>query len=473
MMTASDGVVARLGGWATEWANPVVVKELRQGLRTRAFWVFFTLLLVANVCISLVASVVAGSAGEEAGKGTFIAFFVGLAVVAFFVIPWLAYRSMARELEEETWALLLLTGVGPRRILWGKVSSFALQGALYACVSAPFLLFSYNLDGIDLFSIGVVLLSAAALHVFLVAVAVGTASMARARPVRGLLQFLLLGGLLWATGTGIGGAFALTSSGGFSLGGDTLLAMAGVLYAMAALGGFVLELGVVRQSLPTENYAVWLRGWYVAQALGVLVFGVLATDATGLRDTTGAAALQAAHAFAFGTLVASDGDGMARSHRQRGGLWLFKPGALRGLTLVLVVLALTSVAWGVVAVLAGEADQWPALVAAPGFALLYLSLPQVVGRALPHTREQTPMMVRLAALVVVLAACSLPPLLGAALGDSDDTALNLLNPLLGMSHIAKDYGDVFIEVLVVWGVAVAAAGWAFRVLRRADAEAAR
>jgi hypothetical protein len=127
----------RFSGSVSERLNPIVVKEVRQGLRTRVFGIFFGLMLLACVCISLVAWATASEVGYDAGKGFFIAFFVALGVVQFFIIPYTAYRSMAREREDDTWVLLTLTGLGPRRILRGKLSSFIVQGMLYGSAAGP------------------------------------------------------------------------------------------------------------------------------------------------------------------------------------------------------------------------------------------------------------------------------------------------------------------------------------------------
>ena len=160
--------------------NPIVVKELRQHLRTRTFWVFFSLMLLACLGISLVAFVTAEES-EKVGLVTFFAFYVALSGVEHFVIPYTAYRSMAREQEDETWVLLSLTGLGPRRILAGKLSSFILQGALYASAAAPFLLFSYYLNGIDLPTIAIAIALGAAFQVFLVSVSVSLATLAESK----------------------------------------------------------------------------------------------------------------------------------------------------------------------------------------------------------------------------------------------------------------------------------------------------
>src|SRR5690349_1212053 len=121
-----------LARWA-ERLNPLVVKEVRQGLRSRVFWLSFGLMLLACFIISLAAYVATIEEGlKPQGRTFFLAFFFCLGMVHFFLLPYGAYRSLAREREDETWVLLLLTGLGPRRILRGKVASCLVQGGLYA-----------------------------------------------------------------------------------------------------------------------------------------------------------------------------------------------------------------------------------------------------------------------------------------------------------------------------------------------------
>ena len=190
----------RFGERLADRVNPIVVKEVRQGLRTRVFWIFFSLMLVACLFISLFAFAASDGIADRAGQATFIAYFVCLGFVQFFVIPYAAYRSMSREAEDETWVLLTLTGIGPRRILAGKLGSSVLQGMLYASAATPFLLFSYFLNGIDLPTIIVGVVVSMGYQVFLVSVSVSLATLAESRLVRALLHFVLLGVLLQGAG---------------------------------------------------------------------------------------------------------------------------------------------------------------------------------------------------------------------------------------------------------------------------------
>ena len=67
-----ESLMQRLG----DRLNPLVVKEVRQGLRSRVFWVSFGLMLLACFILSLVAYAATRDAGLTThGQGYFFAFF--------------------------------------------------------------------------------------------------------------------------------------------------------------------------------------------------------------------------------------------------------------------------------------------------------------------------------------------------------------------------------------------------------------
>jgi ABC-type transport system involved in multi-copper enzyme maturation permease subunit len=451
--------------------NPIVVKEVRQGLRTRVFWIFFTVMLVVNLVISLVAFAAAGDGDTRTGQYAFLGYFVALACVQFFVIPYSSYRSMSREAEEETWVLLTLTGLGPRRILAGKVASFVLQGMLYASAASPFLLFSYYLNGIDLPTIVVAVATSIAYQVFLVALSVSMATLAETRIVRGLLHFVLLGLLLQGLGFGIGGATGAMELSRKALAEGVFWPSAlAVVFAMVTTGMLFFELAAARLSLPTEDYARGPRRWFLAQAVGMLAFFLWGYAASGEHAVLVAGAVaQAAHAVTVGQAVASDQDGMAQVHWATGKRWsLFKPGALRGFALVALVLLAAGGVYGALGFSKGSPGAQGVIAAAPAYGLLYLAAPQLVGRWVPHPPSQTALTVRVLAFALLVLGVGLPPLVGELVSDADDVLLNALNPALGLVNIGEATVDVVPLVLLPWGVALGVAAWAFIVLRRHD-----
>jgi ABC-type transport system involved in multi-copper enzyme maturation permease subunit len=460
----------RLAEAVADRVNPIVVKELRQGLRTRAFWIYFSVLLVANLCISLVAFASTREGAGDVGKVAFMAYFVVLALVQFFVLPYSAYRSMAREAEEETWVLLTLTGLGPRRVLAGKVASVLLQGLLYASASAPFLLFSYYLNGVALPTILVALVFSVAYQLFLVSLAVSLATMAETRIVRSLLHFVVLGMLLQGLGFGIAGA-----AGGAEFAqrlfdkGSFLLGSVSVLFGMVSTGMLFFELAAARLSLETEDYARAPRVWFVAQALGMLALFLWGFVASGDHEVLMVGAvLHAVHALVVGQLVGADRDGMAPLHWAASGrLSLLKPGALRGFVVATLTLLLGAVGYLAFGVGVLKTADLGVIAAAPAFALLYLAAPHVIARWLPHPPSQTALMVRVVTLGLVVLGVGLPPLIGELGGQPDDLLLNLLNPTLGLVNISLSW-DSAGQVIVPWCAALGAAAWAFAVLRRRD-----
>ncbi|MBL8923943.1 MAG: ABC transporter permease [Myxococcaceae bacterium] len=471
-MTRTPDALDALGEGVADRINPIVVKELRQHLRTRTFWVFFSLMLLACLGISLVAFVTADES-EKVGLVTFFAFYTALSGVQHFVIPYTAYRSMAREQEDETWVLLSLTGLGPRRILAGKLTSFVLQGLLYASAAAPFLLFSYYLNGIDLPTIAVAITMGGAFQVFLVSVAVSIATLAESRLVRSLLHFVVLGALAIGAITGTSLTIAASEELHRTVpNAEFWLGAGSVLFAMVTTALLLFESAASRLSMPTEAYARGPRTLFVVQALGGLAAFVVGWLIDGDDDILAGAAVALSCYLAFvGLFIASDRDSMARNHWATSGRWaLLAPGALRGFVLVLLVMLVGT------AVLVGcygqETEPSPEvlnlILGAPAYLVLYLSASLVLARLIPHPPWQTPAMVRLVALGLFTIGAGVPPLVGAVVSEGDDRTLNMLNPVVGLVNATRDGGEGLVQVVVVWGVAAVVLVVALAVVLKRD-----
>ncbi len=426
----------------SERINPIIVKELRQGLRTRVFWVCFSLLLAA--CLVLALGAWAGSLDggmRESGQEFFFGFFICLGAVQFFIIPYTAYRSLAREREEETWVLLSLTGLGARRVLRGKVGSYLVQAGLYGSAVLPFLLFSYYLNGIDLPTILLVSGLGFTWMLFLTCAAVCAATMGEGRIIRALLHFLVLGSLLLATATAYGAVGGIVFDGN-SLSRDELWNAVGIsLWLMLSYGFLLYEAAAAQLALSTEDTARGPRLALIVQTAGsAALFAYAWFDVGREREAAFVAImLLVANLLAIGTFLISGPRSVHPIHARRKYLPLLRPGAASAFRLVVYLVGLVTA--GAVLLFVNSVDlndraerELMMILAVPALMLLYLSLPVVVTRVLRSSAMATPLGHRAAAVIVFGLGCLVPPFVGSVLGrGADDPRLNLFNPVLGLT----------------------------------------
>ncbi|MFP2913083.1 ABC transporter permease [Pyxidicoccus sp. 3LFB2] len=442
--------------WWERWGdrlNPLVVKEVRQGLRTRVFWACFGLMLLACLVLSLIAYVETREAAfARHGQGFFFSFFFCLGVAHFFIIPYSAYRSLVREREDETWVLLVLTGLGPRRILRGKVASFLVQAGLYASAVGPFLLFSYFLNGIALPTILIILALGAAWLVFLTVVGVCAATLADGRMGRAFIHFAFLAALATALVQGLVAAYVVSDNGDRLLRDEDFLYTAAIcLLLMLSDGWLLFEAAAARLALPTEDYTRGPRRALVTQVLlaSLLVGAVWWFE--GRKHDIGEmfGIMGALHLIAVGLFVVTDVDGQARPMRASTRPWsLLRPGALRGFRLVVLLLAF----WGLLCVgLEFLSENTPmrresmrmATAAAPAYGILFLSVAVLLGRMGRSDRLSSPVALRLLFVASVGLASALPPLAAVLLDlEGNDELFNLLNPVVGLVNFGShDYSS--------------------------------
>jgi hypothetical protein len=460
--------------WALRWSenlNPILVKEVRQGLRTKVFWIFFSLLLFTCLCIAMSVYGASDTYDVRSGRVAFGFVFGTLGLVQFFVIPYTAYRSMSREAEDETWVLLTLTGLGPRKILGGKLQSFVVQGLLYSSAAAPFLLFSYYLNGIDLPTIVLTTALGVAYLVFLVGVAVSLATLADTRLVRSLLHFVLLGFLLWATSVGIAGGVGAPEIAKNLHRDSFLLGAAIAALAMVSTGLLLFELASSRLSLVTESYAKGPRKYLMLQWLcGLSAFGLIVWVSGEFDFLIAAQATACGYLTTVGLMVTSDLDGLSAVHAADSkALWILKPGALRGFVLLVVMMILSS-ALCLGFVLSRDSvsrQELQVMWGAPAYALIYLSASHLVGRAIAQSAFYVSSMVRVALLGLLILGCGLPPIFGQLIDEIDHPLINVFNPIVGTMNLYRREDTDFL-LAVIWAAAIGLMSWAFFTLWSRD-----
>lgn len=436
-MTSSLAFGERLA----EAAGPIVVKEVRQGLRARVFAIFFGLLLLGCLVVALVAAAEFDRRTRlELGPDYFRLFLAALAIVEYFVIPYTAFRAMAREREDETWVLLVLTGLGPRRIVRGKVASALAQGLLYASACAPFVLFSYYLNGIDLPTVLAALVMAAAWSCLLVCLAVAAATQAHSRIGRALVHFLVLGTLAAATLAGIVFSAFFAEEGGRLLR-DQLafraVCLGQVVWCLTT--AWVASEGAASGlSLLSENAARGPRLALTAQVLAAMaVAGLVAWlgDSADEKGPLAGSLLMALHLGIAGIFAVSEPDGCppALSRVRR----YFRPGAVRSFGVIVSLIAATTLAWFAMfrAFGGGPGENERRLLVAPMFAVMYLSLGVLLGRLTPLRGLGEPLATRIGVVVALFLGTAAPMFISVLLGHrANSKGLNVLNPLLGITN---------------------------------------
>jgi ABC-type transport system involved in multi-copper enzyme maturation permease subunit len=194
--------VGRALGWIGERLDPILVKEARQSLKSRQFFITFGLLLVCGWVWSFLGLALMGPEASYTGKGPemFLGYMVILAFPLLVIVPFWAFRSLASEQEDRTYELLSITALTPRQIVSGKLASAVVQMVIYLSAISPCLAFTYMLRGIAFPTIAVLLayLVLGSLGLSLVGLLVGTLTSEKHWQV--VLSVLLIVGLLIAFG---------------------------------------------------------------------------------------------------------------------------------------------------------------------------------------------------------------------------------------------------------------------------------
>ncbi len=128
-----------------DWIAPMIVKELRQGTRTRVFSIAFILLQAALIIVMLTSIADRGASRETAGW-----FWFCIATAFMVVMPLRGFGAVANEMRMGTMDLILLTRQSSWRIMFGKWAALFSQTLLVAAALLPFVVIRYFVGGINM-----------------------------------------------------------------------------------------------------------------------------------------------------------------------------------------------------------------------------------------------------------------------------------------------------------------------------------
>jgi hypothetical protein len=148
------------GNWRHWELNPVVVKELRQSVRSWAVTGMLLLFLLVLFCSSVIFFVTRSfdpGTDQRLGGEIFSVYSVILTGASLLFIPFYIGVRVASERQESDLDLLYTTTLTPARIIRGKFFCGAYVAVLFFSACMPFMTFTNLLRGVDLPSVFFVL----------------------------------------------------------------------------------------------------------------------------------------------------------------------------------------------------------------------------------------------------------------------------------------------------------------------------
>ena len=275
--------ISGVPGFLGDRMNPIVVREARQAVRSKAVFAALWLLLIALVGVTgtfALLSDATASASEARGDDLFAQVNGVVMVLCVVFVPIYTAWRFAGEHTGARADLLHTTTVKPSSIVWGKLVVALMVALLMFSAAAPFLTLTYLFRGIDLATILFVvcidlvgLLVAAQAGVFIAAMRISAG-------LRIIIGILALPAALWiiATGTTL---ILMEWISVVNFDADDWIMVGSVVAAVLAIGGLMFCMSVAITAPATTNRArlprIYLTVMWAA-SLGVAVFAVNRAD---------------------------------------------------------------------------------------------------------------------------------------------------------------------------------------------------
>jgi hypothetical protein len=451
-------------------ANPILVKETRQALKSRQFVITFMLLLAASWLISAFGMLLGGPQIEFGAVGTefFRFYYLVLAFAVIVIVPFGAYRSLLAEREQATYELLSITTLSPRQIVWGKLLSAGVQLFILYSAITPFIAFTSLLQGFELLTVMFLLVATMLVSLLLSMLALMISSLVRHRFWQAICTTSLLVGLVgafWITLVSTETTWDPTST-GFWWG----LAVAGAV--AASFFALFQQIAQSQLTFESDNRTTGIR--LACSAQFALIWGggvVMMTSGSGAStpsDWTSVistcAVLSAVLWSAAGLFMVTEPNLLSRRIERRlpaGPLWRLLtapllPGGSRGYLFVLAhLLAAVGAGWWWSWVLGLTGTTLPSFVtAAACYVVIYLGMACGLGRWLGGlSPDVRPGHIRVLTLILFSIGCIGPyvPVLFGFHSSQSYTPLMIPNPLATLVHLEEDryYAPMILPILLV------------------------
>lgn len=146
---AKSFVADRLADFSDK-LSPMLVKELRQGLRAKTFVIVF-LTLQGLLLLVLLSAVAASTQPQRAGGAISGIIFMFFSMAVLVIQPIRGIGTLHREVQAKTIELMVLTRLSAWKIVLGKWVSIVSQSALILAAIIPYLILRYWFGDMNLF----------------------------------------------------------------------------------------------------------------------------------------------------------------------------------------------------------------------------------------------------------------------------------------------------------------------------------
>jgi len=266
--------------------GPMVVKELRQGLRTRAFtWAFLFIQAL------LLLFMLSGFSETNDSRNTAGSFWLLLELALLIVMPFRGLNALHTEVRLNTMELISLTRMSAWRITVGKWLALVSQSVLLAIAVMPYIVLRYFFGGMNVIEELVLLFVVIGLSALLTALMVGLSVVSNF-----LIRCFFTVPVVISIFSFMGGSIALVTGGSggprFNLGGWVWL---WAIPTAIFLGYYLLGMAASRIASQAVNYVT------IRRVAGFIVF-VVSVVLAHLQSTPGYLFLP----FFFFTLLGLD-----------------------------------------------------------------------------------------------------------------------------------------------------------------------
>lgn len=338
-----------------DWANPILVKELRQSLKSKQFVVTFMLLVTVAWLVSVFGLLMFQQHVQygPAGRYFFVGFYVALAVATLLIVPFGSFRSLQSERDFNTFEILSVTTITPQQIVHGRLLSSLVQCLIFYSAITPFIAFASTMQGFDAPKAAYILVVTLLMSMMLSMASLMISTLSKQRATQGLFSLILIGQLIGAVIAACNLAFVLVITTAIPIT-SSLFWQLNAVGLIVSISYFILfqQIATANLTFESANHSTGIRITATVQflALWLIAFGYCWwNEVRAFRGVfSGFAFISICHWAAFGLAFTAELDSLSRRIRRgfpknkivRVLMAPFLPGGSRAYLFLLIQIAL-------------------------------------------------------------------------------------------------------------------------------------